>query len=122
MPRVSKDILRLLIREYFDHTTVIKCLRINKFTRSCVTFEAQTAAERGCVRLKMERRVNIYVRAKTEERVKRELKGNKKLIKHWMSKPIVFCNVCETHMFEVDLNSHQCFPPTNSSWCDCCQM
>jgi len=25
-----------------------------------------------------------------------------------MSKPIVFCKVCETHMFEVDLDTHNC--------------
>ena len=66
MPRVSKDILRLLIHEYFDYATVIKCLRVSKFTRSCVTFEAQKAAERGCVREMMERRVNSYGRSKIQ--------------------------------------------------------
>lgn len=120
--KLPKDIMRLLLQKYFDDSTILKCLRVCKFTNACVDSECKTKMQRGLILKRMKDKHDVYNRRKVLERVQSYSNGDINFVKRWMSKPIHFCEICETPMFEQELLTHVCEPVVESSRCDQCGM
>lgn len=118
--RIPKDLIRVLINEYFDDHTVLNCMLVCKFMLNSITNERKIAMHKGIVNYYMKRRYDEYINNKIEIRVRNDACGDKSIIDKWISKPKIVCEYCEEPMFNEDVSTHDCIIPEKSSKCKCC--
>lgn len=114
-----KDIIRLLIQQYFDAPTLYQCLFVCKFTNKCVD---KKKMQKCLIYKRMEDKYVKHITKIILERVKKDSKGDKQFVKRWMKNPISVCRYCETPMFEQELKTHYCVPTRECSYCNICGL
>jgi len=82
---VSKDILRLLIEEYFHDETIYSCQFVSKFVNSCIIESRRYSAQCEKIAVNMRKKQNEYFMKKRKQCI--DLAVNEKL-KHFKGRRI----------------------------------